>query len=120
MSMAVSLGSRSSFSGASMMERNVQAETAMRGRGSVGNLTWGDCDAAKALENPPRNTSAAHAVDKAPIKVRRLMDTGNPPNYRKEDTRLIRWTRESAQATAVMNFAEIFREPDGFPGSMKP
>src|SRR5438128_534511 len=74
MPMAVSLGSRSSFGGASMMERNAHAEIAMRARGTAGKLMRGDCDAAKASENPPNNTSAAHAVDKAPIKVRRLMD----------------------------------------------
>src|SRR5882672_3909885 len=108
MSTAVSLGSRSLFNGASMMERNAQAETARRERGPAGKLMWGDCGAGNALENLPHSASAAQAVVRTPIKVRRLMDKANPPNYRKEDIRFIWRTRESAQVAPVVEFVGVF------------
>src|SRR5690242_16196968 len=97
MSMAGSLGSRSSFSGASMMERNAQTEIAMRARGSVGNLMCGDCGAARTEAKLSAKSSAAHAAARVPTKVRRLMDTAYPPNDRNENIRFRESARESAQ-----------------------
>src|SRR5882724_3445275 len=75
MSMAVSLGSRSSFSGASMIERNAQAEIAIRARGSAGKLMRGVCGAANTFLNGPASTSAAQTTEIPPMKSRRLVET---------------------------------------------
>src|SRR5579871_102793 len=108
MSMAGSLGSRSSFSGASIMERNAQAEMAKRERGSFGNLIRGDCGAASTLANPPANASAAHAAAMAPTKRLLSIDTVNPPNERSEDIRFSGRVRESAQIAPVVEFVGVF------------
>src|SRR5579859_2899664 len=108
MSMAGSFGSRSSFSGASMMERKAQAEMAKRERGSFGNLIRGDCGAASTLANPPANASAAHAAAMAPTKRLLSIDTVNPPNEQSEDIRFSGRVRESAQVAPVVQFVGVF------------
>src|SRR6267154_1461740 len=70
MSMAASLGSRSSFSGASMMERKAQAETAMRARGSVGNKTCGVCEFATGSSFVVTGPSNSSVADSVPRKCR--------------------------------------------------